>query len=112
MHMSKRIHRLEPDDLALPIRSPQVAGPTKIEQPEIRGQIESSINSLRDALKSEDGDRIKKSMDNLNQVSHKLAEQVYKAARGLHGRGLVRRAQATGTRNAYWHSANEEQEAS
>src|SRR5207248_8514747 len=31
--------------------------------PEIRGQIESSINSLRDALKSEDGDRIKKSMD-------------------------------------------------
>ena len=47
--------------------------------PEIRGQIESSINSLRDALKSEDGDRIKKSMDNLNQVSHKLAEQMYAA---------------------------------
>jgi Fe2+ or Zn2+ uptake regulation protein len=41
-----------------------------------------------------------------------VAEQVYKALRGLHGRGLVRRAQATGTRNAYRHSANEEQEAS
>ena len=41
-----------------------------------------------------------------------VAEQVYKALRGLHGRGLVRRAKATGTRNAYWHSANEEQEAS
>jgi hypothetical protein len=38
-----------------------------------------------------------------------VAEQVYKA---LHGRGLVRRAKAAGTRNAYWHSANEEQEAS
>jgi molecular chaperone DnaK len=47
--------------------------------PDIRGQIESSINALRDALKSEDGDRIKKSMDNLNQVSHKLAEQMYAA---------------------------------
>ena len=34
-----------------------------------------------------------------------VAEQVYTALRGLHGRGLVRRAQATGTRNAHWHSA-------
>jgi len=40
-----------------------------------------------------------------------VAEQVYKALRGLHGRGLVRRSKATGTRNAHWHSANEEQEA-
>jgi len=41
-----------------------------------------------------------------------VAEQVYTALRGLHGRGLVRRAQATGTRNAHWDSANEEQEVS
>jgi Fe2+ or Zn2+ uptake regulation protein len=40
-----------------------------------------------------------------------VAEQVYTALRGLHGRGLVRRAQATGTRNAHWHRANEEHEA-
>ena len=41
-----------------------------------------------------------------------VAEQVYTALRGLHGRGPVRRARATGTRNAHWHTANEEQEAS
>jgi molecular chaperone DnaK len=46
--------------------------------PDIRGQIESAVSNLRDALKSDDGDRIKKTIDNLNTVSHKLAEQVYK----------------------------------
>jgi molecular chaperone DnaK len=45
---------------------------------DVRGQIESALNGLRDALKSDDGDRIKKSMDNLNTVSHKLAEEMYK----------------------------------
>ncbi len=44
-----------------------------------RGQIESALNNLRDALKSDDGDRIKKSMENLNSVSHKLAEEMYKS---------------------------------
>ncbi|MDP9173490.1 MAG: molecular chaperone DnaK [Planctomycetota bacterium] len=46
---------------------------------EIRGEIESSLNNLRDALKSDDGDRIKKTMDSLQQVSLKLGEEVYKA---------------------------------
>ena len=41
-----------------------------------------------------------------------VAEQVYKVLRGLHGVVLLRHAQATTTRNAHWHSANEEQEAS
>jgi Fe2+ or Zn2+ uptake regulation protein len=41
-----------------------------------------------------------------------VPEQVYTALRGLHERGLVRRAKATDTRNTHWHSANEEQEAS
>jgi molecular chaperone DnaK len=45
---------------------------------DIRGQIESALNNLRDALKSDDADRIKKSLDNLNTVSHKLAEEMYK----------------------------------
>src|SRR5437867_795343 len=44
-----------------------------------RGNIESALNNLRDALKSDDGDRIKKAMDNLNSVSQKLAEEIYKA---------------------------------
>jgi molecular chaperone DnaK len=47
---------------------------------DVRGSIESALNALRDALKSEDGERIKKSMDNLTSVSHKLAEEMYKGA--------------------------------
>ena len=47
---------------------------------EIRGNIESALNALRDALKSDDGDRIKKAMENLTTVSHKLAEEMYKSS--------------------------------
>jgi molecular chaperone DnaK len=47
---------------------------------DVRGQIESALTNLRDALKSDEGDRIKKAMDNLTQVSHKLAEEIYKAS--------------------------------
>ena len=54
---------------------------------DLRGQIEGAINSLRDALKSDDGDRIKKSMENLNSVSHKLAEQMYAAGGAGAGAG-------------------------
>jgi molecular chaperone DnaK len=46
---------------------------------DVRGNIESALNALKDALKSDDGDRIKKSLDNLTKVSHKLAEEMYKA---------------------------------
>jgi len=56
-----------------------------------RGQIEGALNSLKDALKSEDGDRIKKSMENLTSVSHKLDEEMYKStaqsAQGAPGAG-------------------------
>src|SRR5437868_8851538 len=45
---------------------------------EIRGQIESALNNLKDALKSEDGDRIKKGIENLNQAAYKLGEEIYK----------------------------------
>ncbi len=45
---------------------------------DVRGNIESAINSLKDALKSDDGDQIQKSIDNLNTVSYKLAEEMYK----------------------------------
>ncbi len=47
---------------------------------EVRGNIESSLNQLKDALKSEDGDQIKKSIENVNQQSHKLAEEMYKSS--------------------------------
>ncbi|HZL34561.1 MAG TPA: molecular chaperone DnaK [Tepidisphaeraceae bacterium] len=49
---------------------------------DVRGQVESATNNLRDALKSDDGDRIKKAMDNLNAVSHKMSEEMYKGAGG------------------------------
>jgi molecular chaperone DnaK len=56
---------------------------------DVRGQIESALNGLRDALKSDDADRIRKSMDNLNQVSHKLAEEMYKGAAAGAGAGAA-----------------------
>jgi molecular chaperone DnaK len=47
--------------------------------PEVRGNIESALNNLREALKSEDADRIKPAMQALTEASHKLAEEMYKA---------------------------------
>ena len=49
----------------------------KIGQQE-RGEIESSINVLKQAIKDKHLDRIKKSMDGLTQTSHKLAEAIYR----------------------------------
>jgi molecular chaperone DnaK len=48
--------------------------------PEIRGGIESAMNNLRDAVKSDDGDRIKKTMEALTVASQKLGEEMYKSA--------------------------------
>jgi molecular chaperone DnaK len=50
-----------------------------------RSQIESAINALREALKSDEGEQIKKTMEQLTQVSHKLAEEMYKAGAGAAG---------------------------
>ncbi len=51
---------------------------------DVRGEIESALNNLKDALKSDDGDRIKKTLENVQTVSQKLAEEMYKntAAQG------------------------------
>ncbi len=49
---------------------------------DVRGNIENSMNNLKDALKSDDGDRIKKAMETLTQASHKLGEEMYKSAAG------------------------------
>src|SRR5438477_3705783 len=46
---------------------------------ETRSNIERALTDLRDALKTDDGDVIKKKMELLTEASHKLAEQVYKA---------------------------------
>jgi molecular chaperone DnaK len=47
---------------------------------DVRGNIESALNNVREAAKSDDADRIKKSLENLQQASFKLGEAVYKSA--------------------------------
>jgi len=47
---------------------------------DVRGQVEAALNNLKEANKSDDGDRIKKAVENLNSVSHKLAEEMYKGS--------------------------------
>jgi molecular chaperone DnaK len=52
-----------------------------------RGQVEGALNNLKEAAKSDDGDRIKKAIENLNSVSHKLAEEMYKGGQQTAGAG-------------------------
>ena len=42
-------------------------------------KIENELNALKEAIKNKDLDKIKKGMESLQQASHKLAEEVYKA---------------------------------
>jgi molecular chaperone DnaK len=49
---------------------------------EDRGNVEAALTNLRDALKSDDAERIRKSMENLQNSSHKVAEQMYRGAAG------------------------------
>ena len=47
--------------------------------------VESALNNLRDALKSDDGDRIKKALENLEQNAYKMGEEIYKGiCQGCH----------------------------
>ncbi|MDD5120398.1 MAG: molecular chaperone DnaK [Candidatus Omnitrophica bacterium] len=45
-----------------------------------RADIEAKANDLKAAVKDKNIDRIKKGMEELTKVSHKLAEEIYKAA--------------------------------
>src|SRR5687767_1932180 len=54
---------------------------------DIRGNIESALNQLKDALKSDNGDVIKKKMELLTTASHKLAEEMYKSQSAPGGGG-------------------------
>jgi molecular chaperone DnaK len=45
-----------------------------------RLNIERKLSDLKEALKGTETEKIKKSMEELTQVAHKLAEEVYKAA--------------------------------
>ena len=43
-------------------------------------RIETAVNAVKEAVKSEDADKIRSTKDELLKASHKLAEQMYKAA--------------------------------
>jgi molecular chaperone DnaK len=45
-----------------------------------RKTVEDALNDVREALKGEDYDRIKKAQENLEKSSHKLAEAMYRDA--------------------------------
>lgn len=45
-----------------------------------RANIETGLNDLKQAIKDKNLDRIKKSMESLQQASYKLAEEIYKAS--------------------------------
>jgi molecular chaperone DnaK len=45
-----------------------------------RGNIESAISAVRDAVKGEDAEVIKRAMGNLEKASHKVAETMYQSA--------------------------------
>jgi molecular chaperone DnaK len=47
---------------------------------DVRGNIEGALNNLKDAAKSDDADRIRKGMENLQQAAFKLGEEIYKGA--------------------------------
>jgi molecular chaperone DnaK len=51
----------------------------KVSQSE-RADIEARINDLKVAIKDKNIERIKKGMEDLSKVSHKLAEEIYKQA--------------------------------
>jgi molecular chaperone DnaK len=43
----------------------------------VRGNIESALNDLKEAVKADDGELIKKRLDNLQQAAYKLGEAIY-----------------------------------
>lgn len=47
-----------------------------------RANIEQELNSLKEAIKNKDLDKIKRDMESLSKAAHKLAEEVYKATAG------------------------------
>ncbi len=56
----------------------------KVNQNE-RAEIEARLNDLKAAMKDKNVDRIKKSIEDLNKASHKLAEEIYKQTAAKQG---------------------------
>ncbi|MCE5339848.1 MAG: molecular chaperone DnaK [Planctomycetaceae bacterium] len=47
---------------------------------DVRGKIESAVNNLKEVVKGEDGDAIKKAMENLNTTAQELGKILYEEA--------------------------------
>lgn len=67
----------------------------KIEKEE-RGKVEVAIAALKEALKSDDVEAIKKKMDELQRASYKLAEELYRRTAASGAGGTSTDAGATG----------------
>ncbi|NQU75491.1 MAG: Hsp70 family protein, partial [Planctomycetes bacterium] len=50
-----------------------------------RSNVESAINSLRETLKGDDAEAIKRAMENLEKASHKIAEAMYEKVKTQEG---------------------------
>jgi molecular chaperone DnaK len=50
-------------------------------------KIQTAIDKLKEAVKSEDPERINRGMEELSQAAHKLAEEIYKTAQAQQGAG-------------------------
>jgi molecular chaperone DnaK len=47
---------------------------------DVRGKIENAVNNLKEATKGEDGEAIRKAIDNLGTVSQELGKVLYEEA--------------------------------
>ena len=47
---------------------------------EVRGDIENSLNNLKEAAKGDDGDAIKKAIDNVSETAQELGKVLYEEA--------------------------------
>jgi len=54
---------------------------------DVAGQVEAAIGELRNALKTENAEQIRKATDALQKVSHAMAEQMYKSQTPPSGHG-------------------------
>ncbi len=62
--------------------------------------IEKELNGLKEAIKSKDQNKIKENMESLQKVSHKLAEEVYKATSAQQSAGAAAGAGQAGARQS------------
>jgi molecular chaperone DnaK len=67
----------------------------KVSQAE-RADIEAKTNDLKSAVKDKNVERVKKGMDELTKVSHKLAEEIYKQAAAKQKAGEQQQSQTSG----------------